>query len=119
MYYTSSRATGTTCTTQWCNLPLQNGWTHYGAPYSTPQYTKGSDGIVSLKGLIKSGTSSTIVTLPVGYCPKQRTLETVITADVWGRVDMEPQANGTCILTGSSYSTTWLSLDSFKYIADR
>ena len=119
MYYTSSRASGTTCTTQWCNMSLQNGWVHYGSPFSTPQYTKGSDGIVSLKGLIKSGTSANIVTLPAGYCPKQRILETVITADVWGRVDMVPQANGTCILTGSSYSTVWLSLDSFRYIADQ
>jgi len=119
MYYTSSRASGTTCTTQWCNMSLQNGWVHYGSPYSTPQYTKGSDGIVSLKGLIRSGTSGAITTLPSGYCPKQRLLMTVITADVWGRVDMIPQGNGTCILTGNSYSTTWLSLDSFKYIADQ
>lgn len=119
MYYTSARTTGTTCTTQWCNMSLQNGWVHYGAPFSTPQYTKGSDGIVNLKGLIKSGTAAAITTLPSGYCPKQRLLMTVITADAWGRVDMVPQSNGTCILTGSSYSTTWLSLDSFKYIADQ
>lgn len=119
MYYTSSRATGTTCTTQWCALPLQNSWVHYGSPYSVPQYTKGSDGIVSLKGLIRSGTNANMATLPSGFCPKQRLLMTVVTADVWGRVDMIPQSNGTCILQGSAYNTGWVSLDSFRYVADQ
>lgn len=118
MYYTSSRVDGTNCTTQWCTLSLQNGWVHYASPYSTPRYTKGADGVVKLKGLIRAGTSSTMATLPAAYCPNNRLLLTNITADVWGRIDIVPQSDGSCIISGSSYSTTWVSLDSIQYLAD-
>ncbi len=53
-------------------LPLSNSWIRYSTSFNTPEYAKGSDGIVSLRGLVKSGTTAryTVVgTLPPGYRP--------------------------------------------------
>jgi Tfp pilus assembly protein PilE len=118
IYFPSAaRATGTSCTTQWCNLSLSNSWVHYGTPYSTPQYTKASDGIVHLKGLIRAGTASLIATLSSTYCPDQRMLTTTVSADTWGRIDIVPQGNGTCQILAMNYSNVWVSLDGINYIA--
>lgn len=66
MYYPGSAGT-------WSSISLQNSWVNYGgASYSTAQYTKSSDKIVTVRGLIKNGTTTkntTIFTLPVGYRP--------------------------------------------------
>jgi Tfp pilus assembly protein PilE len=118
MYYTGARVDGSTCTTQWCTLGLTNGWAYTGSPFSTPRYTKASDGIVSLKGLISAGSNANMATIPAGYCPAQRMLLPVVSADVWGRVDIIPQGNGTCIISGISYNTAWVSLDSIRYVAE-
>lgn len=49
---------------------FQNSWVNFGTPYETAAFYKDSNGIVHLKGLIKSGTVNTIAfTLPVGYRP--------------------------------------------------
>jgi type II secretory pathway pseudopilin PulG len=122
MFYPSGRATGATCTTQWCNLTLQNSWVHYGSPQSVPQYTKSADGVVVLKGLVRSGaTSQVMATLPANYCPKEQLLLTVATAVGWGRVDITSGAAGTgCTITnvGGVVSTTWTSFDAIKFIAE-
>jgi type II secretory pathway pseudopilin PulG len=120
-FFPASRATGASCTTQWCALAMQNSWVHYGAPFTTPQYTKSSDGVVLLKGLVKSGTSATatIATLPVGYCPAETLLLAVSSAGVWARLDVIRQANGTCLLVpGAGASTVWVSLDAIRFMAE-
>jgi prepilin-type N-terminal cleavage/methylation domain-containing protein len=121
MYYPAGRATGATCTTQWCALPLVNGWAFYGGLYSTPQYTKGLDNIVMLKGLINAGSSATasVATLPAGYCPAETALLATASNAVWARLDVIRNANGTCtIVPGAGASTAWLSLDDIRYIAE-
>jgi hypothetical protein len=120
MYYPSGRATGATCTTQWCNLTLLNGWNYYAAGYTTPQYTKSSDGMVHIKGLIKGGTSVTasIANLPAGYCPKQPQLMTTVAADLWGRIDITKGSGAGCSINPSSSSLVWTSLDSIHYMAE-
>lgn len=120
IFFPSSRTTGSTCTTQWCNLTLQNSWIYYGAPYATPQYTKASDGMVHVKGLIRSGnTAATIATLPAEYCPTDRLLLTAQAADAWSRIDIVPQGGGGCTITPSAVSATWTSLDNIKFIAEQ
>jgi hypothetical protein len=60
----------------WTNLGLMNGWVPYPG-YASPQFIKGSDNIVMVKGLIKSGTvadGTVIGCLPAGYWPKDRVL---------------------------------------------
>lgn len=118
IYFTSARATGTDCLTQWCALPLVNSWVHYGSPYTTPQYTQASDGVVHLKGLIRSGTAATMATLPADYCPKETLLFTTVAADAWSRVDISAGTGSGCSVVGSAYSTTWTSLDSIRFIGD-
>lgn len=111
MYYPSGQGT-------WANLSLQNGWIGFGAPYTAPQYTKGSDGIVTVKGLIKSGNSgvdTVIAVLPVGYRPKERLLLTSPSNAAYGRFDVLP--NGEIhIMTGSNI---WASLDGITFRAEQ
>lgn len=120
MFIPSGRATGTSCTTQWCNLTLLNGWVHYGAPFSTPQYTKTADGVVLVKGLIRSGsTNSTMASLPAGYCPREQLLMTVEAAGAWGRVDITSGAPGAgCTIIPSAVSGTWTSFDSLSFYGE-
>lgn len=119
VYFPTGRATGSTCTTQWCTLTLANSWVHYGGVYATPQYTRASDGMVHLKGLVKSGaTGAMTANLPAAYCPKDRLIFTVVTNNVWGRVDMIPQAGGACRIETNSVNNTWVSLDSILYYPD-
>ncbi|MFZ2126160.1 MAG: type II secretion system protein [Candidatus Microsaccharimonas sp.] len=120
LYWPSSRATGSTCTTQWCNMTLQNSWVHYGAPFSTPQYTKGSDGVVSLKGLLGRGSAATqdtnILTLPAGYRPAGRLLISVANAyNGVARIDILANGDVRYILG----SNVWLSLDGINFVAEQ
>lgn len=117
-YYPTGRPTGSTCTTQWCNLTMQNGWVHYGSPYATPQYTKSADNMVFLKGLIRSGSAATMASLPSAYCPKEQLLLTVVISGGWGRVDISAGTSGGCSVVGSAYSNVWTSFDNIHYIAD-
>jgi hypothetical protein len=54
----------------WIALPLVNGWGNYGGSpsFELASYCKVNN-FVYLQGLIISGTSNTIFTLPVGYRP--------------------------------------------------
>jgi hypothetical protein len=123
MYYpAAARATGSTCTTQWCALTLQNSWAWYGSPYSSPQYTKSTDNIVMVTGLVRSGTmGATIATLPAGFCPKERLLIASESIDLWGRIDVVPNATpGTgCTLLPITGNNGWLSMDSIIFVAEQ
>lgn len=118
LWWPASRTTGSTCTTQWCSLTLQNGWVHYGSPFATQAYTKGSDNMVHLKGLIRSGTASqgtVLATLPAGYRPKGYLLFQNQNGGGLGRVDLYPNGNLVIVLG----SNGWLSLDGIKFIAEQ
>lgn len=119
IYYPASRtSSGSTCTTQWCALTLQNSWAYYGSPFSRPEYTKGSDGMVSLKGLLNAGSTSgdtIIATLPAGYRPAQRELIPIISNGALGRLDILP--DGT--LRFEIGSSAWFSLDNILFMAEQ
>lgn len=101
--------------TSWTNISLLNGWVWYGAPFSTPQYTKSpTDNMVSLKGLIRAG-SGTIMNLPVGFRPKERILFTSVSGGTAARVDIEPNGNVT-MMAGNN---VWLSLDGISFMAEQ
>lgn len=104
----------------WTNLSLQNSWVSYdgGSFFTLPQYTKGSDNIVRLRGLIRSGATANgtvVATLPAGYRPKDRTLLGGICIDAYCRIDVLP--NGSVELYGASSS--WTSLDSVTFLAEQ
>jgi hypothetical protein len=106
--------------TGWTALSLVNGWTWYSSAgiFSTPAYVKAADSIVSLKGLVQSGTATsdtTIATLPVGHRPSGRLIFEVANNNAAGRVDI--LADGQVrILTGGN---VWLALDSINFIAEQ
>ena len=107
MFYPSSY-------TGWSGLVLQNSWISYGVDYSAPQYTKSSDGMVSLHGLIKSGTGATIANLPIGYRPAGRVLYSAVANGVYSRVDIDTDGN----IYQISGTNNWLSLDGINFYAN-
>lgn len=52
--------------TGWNTPSLSNSWVVFGTPFDSPQYRR-LNGIVYVKGMAKSGTLSTVFTLPAGY----------------------------------------------------
>lgn len=103
----------------WTNLPMVNGWVTYSGAYASPQYTKTSDGMVTLKGLIRSGTvtSGTIIgTLPAGFRPSKTALIDTICAGLFCRVDIDNAGN---IIARAGVSATWTSLDGLTFLAEQ
>jgi len=103
----------------WINLSLAPNWSYYSNPFTKPQYIKGSDGLVSLKGLIKySGTpgyDTTIATLPVGFRPSGRVLHNGVASSGYTRTDILSTGE-IRFMTGSS---AWTSLDGITFYADQ
>jgi len=106
LYYPGS--TGT-----WGTPSFQNGWTNYAGGWSNLQYTKASDGVVTIRGLVKSGSTSgtnTIATLPSGYLPPARELfATVANADIFARVDIDTSGNILFVTGTNGYFAVYLS----------
>lgn len=109
MYYPVSFA-------DWSNLTLQNSWVSYGSVNATPQYTRSSDCIVTVKGLIKSGTTGIAVvaaTLPAGYRPSETLFFGGVTSTGYYRVQVE--ATGDIKLVYAN--ATWSSLSMLNFVA--
>lgn len=107
--------------TSWSILGLTNGWTWYdagGGQFTKPRYTKGSDDIVTLRGLVRSGTTTSgtvIANLPVGFRPKERVLMTNVSNAAQGRVDILPTGE-VLFMSGSNI---WFSLDAITFVAEQ
>lgn len=106
--------------TDWTNMYLQNSWTYYASGYTVPQYTKSSDGLVSMKGFIKTGTyGTTVANLPDGYRPSKRLLMSNTcsngSAVVLCRIDID--SSGNIIVVGGG--NAWVSLDAMNFYADQ
>jgi hypothetical protein len=105
---------------QWKDLTMANSWVWYssGSSFSTPQYTKSADGLVSVKGLICNGTATSgtvMATLPVGYRPAATVLYAGYSMAAYSRVDIDSAGN-IIFRTGSA---SWLSLDGITFYADQ
>jgi len=104
----------------WITPTLINGWSWYGSPFATPGYTKSSDGIVSLKGLIRAGTvtaGTPIFTLPTGYRPSSRQLLGSVSAGLDYRIDVN--TDGVVYLQGGNINAAWVSLDTIRFLAEQ
>ncbi|TRU87598.1 MAG: hypothetical protein EWV76_06650 [Microcystis novacekii Mn_MB_F_20050700_S1] len=106
----------------WIVPAFMNGWVNYYDGYNPAGYFKDSLGIVHLRGLVKNGTNNTtIFTLPVGYRPSNRELQTIQTYDqkssmyVTGRVDILAEGPVTVV----SGRDGWVSLDGITFRAGR
>lgn len=124
MLYPSSAGT-------WNTITLPSGWSSYSADpptgYAAARYTKSSDDIVSLRGLIKNTPtrpantaipSGTILfTLPAGYRPATNIICGQVTyPDDFGRVDIA--SNGQ-IITREGVNSSWLSLAGCDFLAEQ
>lgn len=107
---------------QWRDAVLQNSWVRYDTIYNPPQYFKDSNGIVWLRGLIRSGTAgSTIFVLPESYRPSNRQLHVVAAHDPTniignanngvGRIDILPDGR----VLHVSGNNGWIALDSIAF----
>lgn len=111
MYYADGGATWTTMT------PLGGSWQAHPSG-SVPAYTKGTDGLVTLKGLLRLGTATpgtVIFTLPAGFRPKETVLIPNISNQLIGRVDI----NASGQISFQLGSNAWFSLDGISFIAEQ
>lgn len=105
-------------TAGWTTLTL-NGWVPFDTGHTQPRYRKGSDGIVSVKGLIKNGDTNpgaVIATLPVGFRPKERLCIAGVAGAAHSRIDI--LANGQ-IIVGGYANPGWTSLDNIMFVAEQ
>ena len=93
---------------------LLNGWSDYGGVFSTSGYTKTSEGMVVLKGLVKGGSASLvpIAQLPPGYRPGSDTVFQNSANSSVARVDVD--ANGNVLFEVGS--NAWYSLDGINFM---
>ena len=106
----------------WTNLSLQSAWVWYGGStsmFASPQYTRASDGLVTLKGLIGSGTTTAgtvIAVLPSGYRPSHRLLLTTVSNGAWTRLDISTSGQ---VIVMQGASSVWYSLDGISFYAEQ
>ncbi len=101
----------------WSSLNMASGWTEYGYEWVSNGYRRTSDGLVTLKGLVKKSSAvnggETLATLPVGYRPAQTLIfDTSTDPNVPTRVDIT--ASGQIKVWGSQ---NWISLTGLNFIA--
>lgn len=80
----------------------QNGWVDYGTQWPTAGFYKDTQGIVRLRGAVKSGTVPNIIfSLPVGYRPVGLAYFPVVSNNAFGFVSITP-GGGVSIQVGTS-----------------
>lgn len=94
----------------WTAATMVNSWVDFGAPYETVAYYKDTTGIVRMKGCAKSGTASTITTLPVGYRPGATIRFATVINGVFGYVAIDSSG----VLTASSTNPVFLDCVQFR-----
>lgn len=94
---------------------LLNSWVNFDTDtHNEAGYFRSQDGIVYLRGLIKSGTvGQTAFTLPAGYRPTRRMICVAISNGAIGRVDIE--ADGSVVINAGN--NTYVSLDGISFRA--
>ena len=103
----------------WIAPTLLNGWTNYGGRLTTAGFRKDGHGVVHLKGLLRPGTGSIVMTLPEGYRPAQaRTVAT----EGWVNnsphmVGFDLDSSGSVRRDSTGSSDTWISLDGISFHA--
>lgn len=96
----------------WIAPTLLNSWVNWGGVFSPVGYRKDENGLIYLRGLVKSGTiGQPIFTLPAGYRPAYQTLFVTISAGAVGRCDI--QTNGDVVAYGGSNVSFSLDLPPF------
>lgn len=93
---------------------LLNGWVNFDAGFQTAAYYKDGFGVVHLEGLVKLGTSGSVIfNLPAGYRPALHKHFSVVANAAAGDI----RVNTTGDVVHYAGSTTWLSLDGVTFRA--
>lgn len=102
----------------WHGPALQNGWVNYESGYALAGYGKDANGVVRLRGLVKSGAvAGTVFTLPAGYRPAARLIYSQQTSpNAMARVDVEVNGSVTAV---ANVNSGWLSLDGITFLAEQ
>jgi len=97
------------------NAVMASAWVTY-TGYA-PASSSLTNGIVVVRGLVKSGTATTIATIPVAHAPVARRIFVAVCATGACRVDILP--TGAVVLVGKTYGVTgwpsWVSLSGIIY----
>jgi hypothetical protein len=99
----------------WIEPTLLNGWVNFGSGNAIANYMKDEFGVVHLRGLIKSGTTTAgtvLLTLPLGYRPLLNTY--FIVADGNGFARLFIGANGNVGIENDA-TNTYLSLNQISF----
>ena len=102
----------------WRDVELQNSWVELGTVHNKPQFYKTSRGLVSLRGIIKSGTTASntvLFVLPEGYRAENKNIYPVLSDTGLGRVDIMPNGEVRIFSGGNGY----FSLDGIEFYAYR
>ncbi len=104
----------------WTAITLVNSWVNFGSGYNTAAFFKDPVGVVHLRGLIRSGTTTAgtlLFTLPAGYRPAAIELfnvQTLVSSTYTiGRVDINTSGQAIFQTGGNTY----LSLDGLTFRA--
>lgn len=110
----------------WQAASLGNSWVNYGSSYAPAQYTRGSDYLVTLHGLIKSGSTTyqnVLFTLPAGYRPSQELLFEVSgylsPSEVSARIDIQPDGDVVLMSSNGTIANNYLSLAGITFYAEQ
>lgn len=107
----------------WHAPTLGNSWVNYSGSFEAAAYTK-INGIVYLKGLIKSGTVSTTATgdafyLPAKYRPAKAAIFSAISsASTPSAIYIYDATSGSGAVRITSGNNGWVSLNGINFVAD-
>ncbi len=97
----------------WTTFALQGAWVAYNSEH-IPQYMIDGNGIVHLRGIVKSGTLGTLAcTLPVGFRPEYDSNFAVSSNAAFGSANVKPDG-GVYPNTGSN---VWFDLSTISFPA--
>lgn len=100
----------------WTAPTLSGAWVNYGGAFSTAGYRKDSNGVVHLRGVVKSGTIGTaIFTLPAGYRPSMDMIFPVISNSTIGQINVTASTGVVQCNIGNNASVT---LDGITFYID-
>ena len=115
--------------TGWGSPVLSSSWVDYGVPYQSIQYKRDVSNFVTLRGLMKGGTTGTLFILPVGMRPPAQEIffvgdNSTDRGDItWQDNSGENMTRIDIVKTGevtikSLGSNSWVTLSGIKFSVD-
>lgn len=99
----------------WIAPTLLNGWVNFGSQYYNAGYRRDVNGMVTLRGLLKSGTSQTLFILPTSYSPQSSLLIATVANGI-GTARVKILSDGKVQMP--EYSSAWSGLDGVSFFTD-